>query len=76
MDNILSINVQKKAAISQSNIRWTDEERKLLDQGRAACLDNLPLYQYQKEAILQKAKKDIEERKQIEAMRASIKYKS
>lgn len=57
----------------QSNIRWTEEERKSVDLGLKACLDKMPLYKYLKTAVLEKAQKDIEERKQIDAMRANLK---
>ena len=73
LNEFFGIKEAEKVKESQSNIRWTKEERELLDQGHEACLDNMPLYQYQKIAILERAKKDIEEREQINAMRANIK---
>lgn len=50
----------------QSNIHWTQEELELLNKGFKACIEKIPMYQYQKNAILAQAKKDIEQREKYD----------
>lgn len=49
----------------QANIRFTKEEEDIVRDGHKNCLEKMPMYQYQKEAILEKAKKDTKKRAQL-----------
>lgn len=57
---------KKKEKPYQANIILTLEEEEELKAGHNACLEKMPLYEYTKRAVLEKAKADVERRKKID----------
>ena len=69
-----SQSAKPKGKVSQSNIVWEVEtELEEAKKGHADCFDKMNWNDYQKNAVLEKARRDTQERIQIEAMRANIK---
>lgn len=69
--------LKKEEKTRQSNIVWGksvagEDEFEIAKEGHRVCFDKMSFNEYQKNAVLEKARKDIAERRQIDAMRANL----
>lgn len=64
---------ESKGKPYQTTIVLSLKERDLLKAGHDACLGKMPLYEYTKKAILDKAEADIEHRKKVDEMIKGLK---
>jgi hypothetical protein len=66
LDNFFGKKEARKEEFYRTNTVFTPAEKEVLKKGHEACLENMPLYEYTKKAILDKAQFDIERRKKID----------